>query len=79
MEETPVMRKMSNGAIFKKKHGYSKTQKRLMQKHGPTSLEELRDRTKARKKKQTEKRKDKRAIARANRKPAGAIKQKKAK
>lgn len=41
-------KKPSKGSIFKKTHGYSKTMKRLMKQHGCT-LEELKQRRKARK------------------------------
>jgi hypothetical protein len=71
---TPVVKKKSNGQLFKEKFGYSKTMKRLMKKHEVSSIAEYKEIRKARKKKENKLAKDHRATVQAKRKAKGTKK-----
>lgn len=68
-QEKPVVKKKSNGQIFKEKFGYSKTMKRLMRKHKVNTLEEYKAIRRARKKKEDAFQKEHRSIVQAKGKP----------
>lgn len=68
-ENQPVVKKKSNGQLFKEKFGYSKTMKRLMRKHKVNTLEEYKKIRRARKKKEDAFQKEHRSIVQAKGKP----------
>ena len=63
----------TKGQLFKEKHGYSKTTKRLLKKHGLSDPEELKPLRKARKEKEKKIRKKKHADAAAYRRAHGKL------
>lgn len=67
-QEQPLVKKKSNGQLFKEKFGYSKTMRRLMTKHKVSSVEEYRKIRRARKKKEDAFQKEHRSIVQAKRK-----------
>lgn len=80
-QQTSSVPTKTKGQLFKEKHGYSRTMKNLLSKHGrkdengvnhPLSLEEYKAARKGIKKLQTKVQKDKHAVAKANRKPPKA-------
>jgi hypothetical protein len=70
----PAKQGSSKGKLFKEKFGYSKTMKRLLKKHGVSSVEEYKGIRKARKKVEAKGRRDHRDKIRAGKKSKTSLK-----